>query len=50
MQAAAEKISRIFKKKDGHEHEHEHEGDTSSEHSEHSVHEEVEAAPAAVDR
>lgn len=48
MQSAAEKISRIFKKKDGHDHEH----DTSSEHSEHSVHEEgVEAeAAAAVDR
>ena len=50
MQAAAEKISRIFKKKEGHEHD--HEGDSASEHSEHSVHEEVveAAAPAAVDR
>ena len=39
MQAATEKVSRIFKKKDGHEHE--HEGKAASDHSDHSVHEEA---------
>ena len=45
MQTAAEKITRIFKKK-----EHGHDDDAASDHSEHSVHEEtVEAAPAAAE-
>ena len=47
MQTAAEKISRIFKKKDG---VHEHEDNAASQHSEHSVHEEVEEAAPAVER
>ena len=48
MQAAAEKITRIFKKKD---HEHEHDNDAASDHSEHSAHAEGEAEEApAVER